>query len=215
MRELALLLICTGLVACSPKPEPSVTKNVTQPVANESAADESAKSKSVDGSTPQILPSELSKSSEAELVIHQQNSEPKKMEKPLQQETLLTASLKVTEKYDKNGNLAVLLTVYNPQSHDLQLEFRSGMSADLILLDNEKPVWKWSNDMMFSQAINHKVMKAGESAEYSFAIPKAILASLKPKEYALRAEFKGVVTEMKQLTIKPIFGKLLVKKAQL
>lgn len=215
MRELALfLLICTGLVACSPKPESSVT-NGAQLAASENKADEGLKSESSDGSKPQALLTELSNSSEAELVIHQQNNEPKKMEKPLEQETLLSGHLKVAEKHDKNGNLAVVLTVHNPQNQALQLEFRSGMSADLILLDNEKPIWKWSSDMMFSQAINHKAMKAGESTEYSFAIPKAKLENLKAKEYALRAEFKGIATEMKGVTINPVYGKLLVKSRQL
>lgn len=205
MGRLALfLLFCTSLAACSPKP--SVTEKDNQTPASESVVDEAVIESRMDGlESKEAL---ISHSSEVELVMHQQNSESKKVGWSVEQASLLSGHLEVNAKREQNGSVAVVLTVHNPQSHGVYLKFRSGMSADLTLLDGDKPVWSWSNDMMFTQAINYKTLDAGGSTKYDFAIPNLVLKTLKQKEYTLRADFKGVATEVKLPTINAIYGVL-------
>ncbi len=149
----------------------------------------------------------MTKPSSDELAVKLAKSNDKS--KPIAQEpSLLNGELLVKPQRLADGAIEVMLTVNNPQSHGVYLEFRSGMGADLMLLSGAKTVWKWSNDMMFTQAINYKTIAAGGSLKYRFVIPAKVVKSLREKQYDLRADFKGVATESNQLTINSVFSKL-------
>ncbi len=102
---------------------------------------------------------------------------------------LFDAKLIVTDKIN------VTLQYTNLQSYAVPLMFRSGMTADLWLIDPQgQKLWAWSNEMMFTQAIREVVMPAGKTQNVKFRLPVNMEDKL-GKGYRLTAFFAGQATE--------------------
>ena len=54
-------------------------------------------------------------------------------------------------------------TVENTGSEYVELEFRSGQTADIVVYADGEEVWRWSDDRMFTQAIQTETIEPGES----------------------------------------------------
>lgn len=55
-----------------------------------------------------------------------------------------------------------VLVVTNMGSSPVELAFRSGQTADFVVIDDGER-WRWSDDRMFSQAVRSRVLAPGES----------------------------------------------------
>ncbi|GGI86614.1 BsuPI-related putative proteinase inhibitor [Shewanella gelidii] len=119
--------------------------------------------------------------------------------------TPLTGKLKVARSFDVQLGLKVTLTATNTTQVSVPLVFSSGKTADLEIVDNMgKTVWRWSNDMMFTQALSEKQLIAGRDISTSFYIPKDVLESLKGEGYRLRAILAAKVQEADTPAMAPV-----------
>lgn len=79
---------------------------------------------------------------------------------------------------DKRGKLMVTLTVTHQGSNVITAHFTSGMGADLWLKDKDnRRVWAWSQEMMFTQALRETQIAPGEVLTHKFAVPQQALSS--------------------------------------
>lgn len=105
---------------------------------------------------------------------------------------LLSGQLQVSLK----TAFTVTLIITNNQSFAVPIQYRSGMTADLHLLDPQgNKIWAWSDTMMFTQAIRDVVIAAGKVIPVKFTLPKDALAQVKGKGYSLVAVYAGHATE--------------------
>lgn len=111
---------------------------------------------------------------------------------------LLTGELDVT----LDNGLLVSLKILNNQSYGVPIQYRSGMTADLQLLDpmGDK-IWAWSNEMMFTQAIRDTVIPSGKETTVKFKIPQTVMSQLKGKGYTIKAIYAGQAIESKELAM--------------
>ncbi len=58
------------------------------------------------------------------------------------------------------------LTVENIAGRDLKLTFPTAQRYDFIVRKGKQVVWKWSEGMMFAQAISREVLPAGGTISY-------------------------------------------------
>lgn len=72
--------------------------------------------------------------------------------------------------------------VTNAGSEPVELTFRSGKQADVVVLDGEQEVWRWSDGRMFTQAIREYTMEPGETITQEFTWDEP-----EPGEYEARA----------------------------
>ncbi|WP_434951789.1 BsuPI-related putative proteinase inhibitor [Shewanella sp. HL-SH4] len=128
-------------------------------------------------------------------------------------ESLLHAKLEISPYYQDAKSMAVELIVTNRGSMGVDLQFNSGMQADLWLLDpkNQK-VWAWSDDMMFTQAIKHIRIGAGKSLKSKFNIPSDILEQVNKGGFTLQPKFKGLVSESSSPVVNVISVELLLDR---
>ncbi|UJF20733.1 BsuPI-related putative proteinase inhibitor [Shewanella sp. OMA3-2] len=127
------------------------------------------------------------------------------------QEALLDAKLAISPFYQDAKSMAVELTVTNSNSVGVDLQFNSGMQADLWLLDPKgQKVWAWSDDMMFTQAIKQIRIGAGKSFKSQFNVPSAILAGVNKPGFTLQPKFKGLASESRLPVINAISVELLL-----
>jgi hypothetical protein len=83
-------------------------------------------------------------------------------------------------------------TVANTQSHGIDMQFNSGMTADLLLINSQgETVWHWASDRMFTQAIRQVALASGETLDVDFQVPSKVLEQLKGDNYLWRAELKA------------------------
>jgi len=59
------------------------------------------------------------------------------------------------------------LRVTNASESPVALTFPTGQSYDFVVHDGGEEVWRWSGDMMFTQAIRTESLAAGETLEFS------------------------------------------------
>ncbi|MCL2918857.1 BsuPI-related putative proteinase inhibitor [Shewanella litorisediminis] len=89
----------------------------------------------------------------------------------------LTGELSI-EGTDKRGKLTVALTVTHQGQSEITAHFTSGMGADLWLKDRDnRRVWAWSQEMMFTQALRETQIFPGQVLTYKFAVPQPALSS--------------------------------------
>lgn len=138
---------------------------------------------------PHIQPIEASEEQRAKLLASGKlDNKLSEKDKPVKT-PLFDAKLIVTDKIN------VTLQYTNHQSYAVPLMFRSGMTADLWLIDPQgKKLWAWSNEMMFTQAIREVVMPAGKTQNVKFRLPVNMEEKL-GKGYRLTAVFAGQATE--------------------
>lgn len=56
--------------------------------------------------------------------------------------------------------------VTNAGESPVELRFRSGLSADVVVLAGDRAVWRWSDDQLFTQALRTAVLVPGERTVY-------------------------------------------------
>jgi len=124
---------------------------------------------------------------------------PKRLEsKAAVQTGLLTGELQVTP---ANG-LNVLLLITNNQAYGVPIQYRSGMTADLQILDPQgEKVWAWSDEMKFTQALRDTSIASGQVIKRQFTVSKGVLSNLKGRGYSLVAKYVGHATESKQVAM--------------
>lgn len=126
-------------------------------------------------------------------------------------EALLNAKLDISPFYQDAKSMAAELTVTNTSNVGIDLQFNSGMQADLWLLDPKgQKIWAWSDDMMFTQAIKHIRIGAGKSLKSQFNVPNDILAQVNKRGFTLQPKFKGVASESSLPVINTISVELLL-----
>ncbi|MEI6858234.1 MAG: BsuPI-related putative proteinase inhibitor [Shewanella sp.] len=108
---------------------------------------------------------------------------------------LLSGQLQISLK----TGFAVSLLISNNQSYAVPIQYHSGMTADLHLLDPQgHKIWAWSDTMMFTQALRNVVIPAGKVIPVRFTLPKKVLAKVKGKGYSLVAIYAGNATGSSQ-----------------
>lgn len=61
----------------------------------------------------------------------------------------------------------VTLRVTNVADHSVEVDFPSGLTHDVVILDSlGHQVWRWSDGRMFTQAVRTTLLRANESATY-------------------------------------------------
>ncbi len=94
--------------------------------------------------------------------------------------------------------LSVRLTIHNPRQHGVAVQYRSGMTADLWLVDAQgKQLWAWSSTMMFTQALRDTVVAADRTFSVNFTIPQAVLSQM-PEGTIMQAKYAGFAQEINQ-----------------
>jgi hypothetical protein len=73
-------------------------------------------------------------------------------------------------------------TVQNGGDREVELTFPSGKLADVTVLDEGETVWRWSDDRLFTQAIETAMLAPGESFTERFTWDDSV-----PGEYEARA----------------------------
>jgi hypothetical protein len=59
------------------------------------------------------------------------------------------------------------LRITNTSGRPLELTFPTGQSFDFVVTQDGRQVWRWSDDMMFTQAIRNERLAAEETRTYS------------------------------------------------
>ncbi len=78
-------------------------------------------------------------------------------------EGLLIATLQVESHAD---SLHFVLQVTNSAQEAVPLTFRSGQSADFVVMQEGRELWRWSSEQMFTQAIRHERLAPGETRTF-------------------------------------------------
>lgn len=90
---------------------------------------------------------------------HRSDTVPKKVAPA----TALTAAAQVTV----NHSVKVSLRVTNEADHAVEIDFPSGKTHDVVILDSTgHEVWRWSEGRMFTQAVRNTLLGANESVTY-------------------------------------------------
>lgn len=80
-------------------------------------------------------------------------------------ETEVTHELSVSAQPE---GVSFALRLTNESSRRLELNFPDGYTHDITVLDAAgRPVWRWSNGRLFTQAMRNKMLAANESFEVS------------------------------------------------
>ncbi len=107
--------------------------------------------------------------------------------------------------------LSVRLTIHNPRQHDVAIQYRSGMTADLWLVDAQgKRLWAWSNTMMFTQALRDTIVTADKTFSVNFTIPNTVLSKM-PQGILMQAKYAGIALEVNQPAMADITAPLPIR----
>ena len=61
----------------------------------------------------------------------------------------------------------VALRVTNHTDHRVELQFPNGQTHEVLVLDSAgRPVWRWSQGRLFTQAVQNRMLDAGETVSY-------------------------------------------------
>ncbi|MGH2686455.1 MAG: BsuPI-related putative proteinase inhibitor [Actinomycetota bacterium] len=77
-----------------------------------------------------------------------------------------------------------VLTVTNGGEGEVELVFASGQDGDVILARDGEEVYRWSGEMVFTQALRCQALPPGATATYE--LPQPVLV-VDPGDYQLRA----------------------------
>ncbi len=75
----------------------------------------------------------------------------------------LVSSLQVETRGD---SIRFLLQVTNAEAGPVTLTFPSGQSADFVVLQGGRELWRWSADQMFTQAVRTETLPPGGTRSY-------------------------------------------------
>lgn len=190
MKSILLLPLLLVSVGCSQSTESSTSEPITKMTQTSDAPIERQANTlaMVKGQTGDAAPS------------HGQPTEPEMTQQSLFKGELTSLA---TDK-----GLKVLLTVSNPHQYGVPIQYRSGMTADLWVINAKgKRLWAWSNEMMFTQALRDVIIAPNQQVKASFIIPAADLATF-PEDAKLVARYAGVATESSQVVLADIIAPL-------
>ena len=94
--------------------------------------------------------------------------------------------------WPRDTSLDVSAQVENTTAHAMELTLLSGMTADLILAKGKQPVWQFSHERMFTQALRPWTLAAGGQKALTFTISSDVLSALEPGEYTLQVELNTI-----------------------
>lgn len=78
------------------------------------------------------------------------------------------APLAPTLEIDVNNGVHFSFDVVNASARKLEVLFNDGRTHDIIVLDTlGREVWRWSEDRMFTQVVQSKVLRASESLTFA------------------------------------------------
>lgn len=103
------------------------------------------------------------------------------------QGSVLEASLSSSQAWSREQGGKATLTITNPTGKPMSFTIASGMVADFVLSQGATEVWRYSSEMMFTQALGTLNLAAGESREVTVQVSARSLAALKPGQYRLMA----------------------------
>jgi hypothetical protein len=71
-------------------------------------------------------------------------------------------------------SVEMILHATNPASQPVTLQFPTGQRYDFTVLDGQgREVWRWSSDMMFTQAFGTEVLAPGKGLQYRAVWPSS------------------------------------------
>lgn len=75
----------------------------------------------------------------------------------------------------ESGRVDFVFTVTNAGAEPVDLQFPSGKVTDVAVSDREREVWRWSEDRMFTQALQTETLAPADSLthEVTWADPPA------------------------------------------
>ena len=77
----------------------------------------------------------------------------------------LKSSLDVTR---RDGKATFALTLANKGKKAIEVAYPSGQTHDFVVMDaNGRELWRWSEDRMFTQAMQTKVLQKGDETTYT------------------------------------------------
>lgn len=85
------------------------------------------------------------------------------------------------------------LTVANADTEPVEVTYRSGLHADVAVLEGEREVWRWSDGRMFTQAIETETLAPDESVQYT-----ARWEDPSPGEYAAVASLEATGADVEE-----------------
>ncbi len=111
----------------------------------------------------------------------------------------IVTNLRVEDSVVQPGqDLKAVISLYNISERDLNLKYSSGQLYDLFLYKNEKEIWRWSADRMFTMALISKDLEPTAQLEYE---EKVVIADdLSEGEYMLT----GIIATEKPLKLNEI-----------
>jgi len=78
-----------------------------------------------------------------------------------------TAALTAASRVTVNHSVKVSLRVTNVGDHAVEIDFPSGKTHDVVILDSTgHEVWRWSEGRMFTQAVRNTLLGANETVTY-------------------------------------------------
>lgn len=74
---------------------------------------------------------------------------------------------------ETDGDVTFSFRIVNDGTSAIDLTFRSGKRADVVVRDaeTEAEVWRWSEGRAFTQALSRATIRPGEQIEQSFTWP--------------------------------------------
>lgn len=75
------------------------------------------------------------------------------------------------DEYEPGEPIEASLTLKNDGSESQKIHFSSGQRYDFVLENNNKEVWRWSSDKVFTMAIGKVTLKPGERFSCSETLP--------------------------------------------
>ena len=79
-----------------------------------------------------------------------------------------TAAVASSFNVDVKNGVEFKLDVRNNTKKMVELRFADGQTHDFVVLDESgKEVWRWSNERMFTQAMQNQLVKGKETATFS------------------------------------------------
>lgn len=114
------------------------------------------------------------------------------------------------QRYIAGEPIKVTLEATNIQSKDAYLKFSSGQRFDLQLFraGESEPIYTWSANKMFAQALSHVRLKQGESETYKAEIGDE-MGALQPGVYRLEAH----LSNSSQIAAKPTYFTIVPRDA--
>jgi len=93
----------------------------------------------------------------------------------------LRVEVELTERgYALLEPVVMTLKVTNVKGEDLTLTFPTAQRCDFIVRKGRQVVWRWSEGMMFAQAIGRETLRAGDSISYEVTWDQSGLENVKP-----------------------------------